>query len=93
MFNTEENPRQLSLIELTGRNALTALGITLFVTLLLTLAYSLLAVFADIVEKHAFDIQIFIAQGWMFFRTIGICAGPILLILAFALLQRFRLKG
>ena len=93
MSDTGERPRPFSLTGLTGLNALIAPGIAILVTFLLTLAYSLLAVFADIVEEHAFDIQIFIARGWVLFRTIGVCAGPMLLILAFALLQRFRLKG
>lgn len=79
-------------MKLTGRNALQALGIALVAVALLSLAYSLMSIFFDLSDPAGFDFSVFLNRVRGLFMSVGTCAGPVVFILAFALLQRLKIK-
>lgn len=76
----------------TGRNALHALGIALLAVTLLTIVYSSMSIYFDVLDPAGFSFEVFSKRVLVLFQSVGICAGPIVFILAFALLQRLRVK-
>ena len=79
-------------MQLTGRSAMRALGIALVGVVVLTAIYSLMAAFLDATSAGKFDLGLLLKRATGLFQAIGMCAGPILFILSFALLQRFRIR-
>lgn len=76
-----------------GQNFLYALGITCLVSGGLGLVYFLIFVAGDLLQNtQAGSIEWSISRAWFAFQTTFICSGPLVLILSFALLQRFRIK-
>lgn len=80
------------LIRLTDNNLLLAVLIGLITVLILTGIYNLMWIAADIFDSKPFFIENVISRAIVLIRTVGLCVGPIVFILAFALLQRFRLQ-
>lgn len=85
-------------IEMTGRNALIAAGISLGAVLLLTIVFLLLATamrFAnnsDPVIIETFDLWQFIVDLRPLLFVLLIFAGGPVFVVSFALLQRFRIR-
>ncbi len=77
---------------MTGQNLLIALVIACILVIVISSIYACLAVGAFAIDGAEFSIPKVFAYVRQLTGTIGICLGPILLILAFALLQRFRIK-
>jgi ABC-type transporter Mla maintaining outer membrane lipid asymmetry permease subunit MlaE len=81
-----------SLISITGRNALKALGVSLLVVLLLTCLYSLMAAVLYRSEFADYGVRIFMSRVANIAFTLLIFAGGPVFLISFALLQRFKIK-
>ena len=87
---------QKNRINVTGKNALVALLIAFIITIVVTIIYSLMALFFYFDGNN--NISIAGMTGYLgkaFVQTlkqIGLCALPVVFLLSFALLQRFRVK-
>ena len=81
----------------TGRNFFIALLISSIITLVIVFIYLFMAVLVNLNGKNDIDVtevasilrRIFLP----IFQTVGMCVAPIIFLLAFALLQRFRIKN
>jgi hypothetical protein len=80
-----------SLMAITGRNAFAALLLALIVAFLLSVAYTLLSLFADAIDHREIEFWIIPQKIWFFFKTMSICAAPIVFIISFGLLQRVKI--
>ena len=87
---------QESEIKITGKNFLIALLIAFIITIILTFVYSCMAFVLNFDTKEEISISgiitYFIQPFVNLFKTVGICFAPIVFLLSFALLQRFRIK-
>lgn len=84
-----------SRINLTGKNFLIALSIALAATVILAFIYMLMGsiVAGSAGTFNSVSVFEYISKSfYLFFKTIGICIAPIVFLIAFALLQRFRIK-
>jgi hypothetical protein len=81
-----------SQIQMTGRNALIAVGIALGITVILTAVYALIGAVLYRVNGDEVSLSWVLNDALSIFKLIGFCGAPILFILAFALLQRFRIR-
>lgn len=83
-------------INISGKNALIALLIAFIVTLILAGIYALMALFIYVNSDNTINvanvINYFGKIFWQMIKQVGFCALPIIFILSFALLQRFRIK-
>ena len=84
-------------LKITGRNFIFALLIALIISFLITAIYTLMASMAASSDGTFNSISISgfewaIRKFFLIFKMIGICVVPVFFILAFALLQRFRIK-
>lgn len=81
----------------TGKNLLVALLIALVITFGIVLIYLFMAVLVNLSGKNNIEFaEITVTLRRMFlplFQTVGMCVAPIIFLLAFALLQRFRIKN
>ena len=77
---------------ITGKSALYALGIALIGVVLLTMVYSLMAAIVGTSSSGEFDIGLLLGRAYGFIQVLGLCAGPVIFLLSFALLQRFRIR-
>jgi multisubunit Na+/H+ antiporter MnhB subunit len=75
--------------KITGMSALYALGIALIGVTFLSIVYGLMAMAVRYHETGQLNVGILDFFG--FFPVVGVCAGPIIFLLGFALLQRIRL--
>ncbi len=94
----EENKAlENSKMKITGRNFLFALLIALIITFISTAVYTLMSLFLNLSGKDTIEISTVISLlGKTFlglFQIVGMCFAPIAFLLAFALLQRFRIKN
>ena len=87
---------QDSRMSITGKNFLIALLIAFAVTGILTVIYSCMGLFLNFNAKEDVDfwaVITYLGQSFIsLFKFVGTCAAPIIFILTFALLQRFRVK-
>ena len=84
-------PRR-SLMSITGRNALTALGVGIIATVPVALLLGVARLFFDSMDNKDLD---FAAAGNQILGGLiglGICITPVVFILTFALLQRIRIR-
>ena len=86
-------------MSITGKSALQALGIAIIGVLLLTVIYTLMAAVFDMTEAYfetntlgSIELASTFRRAVDLVKTLGICAGPVIFLLAFALLQRFRIR-
>ena len=79
-------------MSMTGGSALYALCIAAIGVVLLTVIYSLMAAVVDTSSSGKFEFGLFLGRAYGFIQVLGICAGPVIFILSFALLQRFRIR-
>lgn len=86
-----ENETEKSRMSITGRNALHALGIALVGVILLTLLYGIVIAGIRFFDTGQVDPSRLLYDAFGLFQFIGICAGPVIFLLGFALLQRIRL--
>lgn len=84
-----ETELETSRTSITGKSAAHAVGIALVGVLVLTIIYWLMSVALRYSETGQLHLGFSYFIG--LFKFVGVCAGPILFILAFALLQRVRL--
>jgi len=79
-------------MEITGRNALKALGISLLVVCLLSCIYSLLAAltYADQIATDGIGILFGVVTGIVY--TLLIFAGGPTFVISFAILQRLKIR-
>ncbi len=75
--------------QITGKSAIYALGIALIGVILLSVMYAVMAIAVRFYETG--QLSFGFSDLFGFVATVGVCAGPILFILSFALLQRIRL--
>lgn len=83
---------QKSYMSITGRSAIYALGIAIAVVILLMILYSLMSILIEFFEATTFDFTLFFNRAFFVLKLVGLFVTPIVFILAFALLQRFRIK-
>jgi hypothetical protein len=81
-----------SQIRMTGRNALIAVGIALAITVIVTAVYVLMGTVLYRVNGDDVSLSWVLNDAVNLFKLIGFCGAPVLFILAFALLQRFRIR-
>lgn len=79
-------------INTTIRNFFTALAIFLTISFLLTLVFTLMRVFNSLISNYAVSFADSIYYLGFMFKMVFIFFGLIVLLLSFALLQRFRIK-
>lgn len=83
-------------MSITGKNFLLALFIAFILTAILTLVYSVMGTFLFLDTRENVNLSTIInhlIQSFVgFFRLVGMCFAPVILLLSFALLQRFRIK-
>ncbi len=88
---------QNSRMQITGKNFLIALLIAFTITVILTFIYSCMASFLNFNTKEDVNISAvinYLSQSFVsLFKFVGMCAAPIIFLLSFALLQRFRIKS
>ena len=80
-----------SLTRITGKSALYSLGIALIGVFILSLLYGLISTGVNTFESGQFDVWKFLGSIVGFFQVLGLCVGPVIFLLSFALLQRLRL--
>lgn len=86
-----------SRMNITGKNFLIALVIALIITFVIVLIYLFMAVLVNLSGKNNIELaeitgilqRIFLP----IFQTVGMCVAPVIFLLAFVLLQRFRIKN
>jgi len=87
---------QNSRMSITGKNSLIALLIAFTLTVVLTFIYSCMASFLNFNTTEDVNVLAVIdslSQAFVsLFKFVGMCAAPIVFLLSFALLQRFRIK-
>ncbi len=81
-----------SRIQITGKNALVAVGIAFLLVLLLSFVHSMMWMALNITDTAVISVRLFFDVVAAFFKVVGVCVGPIVFFLAFALLQRVRLR-
>ena len=83
-------------INITGKNALIALLVAFIATIVLTIIYSSMALFFYFDGNNNISITgitDYLRKAFaQTFKQISLCAVPIVFLLSFALLQRFRVK-
>ena len=80
----------------TGKNFLIALSVAVVITTVLTAIYTLMAAMIASSDGTFNSISVIEWAGAKFFslfKMIGVCAVPIVFLITFALLQRFRIKN
>ncbi|MDM7921544.1 MAG: hypothetical protein QUS14_04515 [Pyrinomonadaceae bacterium] len=94
-----EQAETRSTMSITGKSALQALGIAIIGVLLLTVIYTLMGAVFDMTAAYfetntpgSFELESAFLRAIDFVKTLGICAGPVIFLLTFALLQRFRIR-
>ena len=88
----EIDPRQPSRMQVTGRNALVAVLIAFVLVTLLTCLYAFMGVTLSKLNGDETSLPWILEQTIGMFKMVGLCAGPIVFLLSFALLQRFRIN-
>ena len=81
-----------SMMQITGRNALTALGVGLGFAVLITCLYLVLGSFSLLEEPVNFTFGSLLSEAVRLFEHVSLCTVPIGFLVSFALLQRFRIK-
>jgi hypothetical protein len=85
-----------SRINITGKNAVIALLTAFIITIVLTIIYSLMALFIHVNSDNVITIANITSYlgkiFWQILKQVGFCALPVVFILSFDLLQRFRIK-
>ena len=81
-----------TLMSQTGRNAAYAVGLALGVAFAFSLAYTLLSLIGDTVDRKQIDFWTIPTRVFGFFQVTSICAAPIVFLISFALLQRHKIK-
>ncbi len=88
---------QNSRMNITGKNFLIALLIAFIITVALTFIYSCMASFLNFNTKEDVNVSAvitYLSQAFVsLFKSVGMCAAPIIFLISFALLQRFRIKS
>jgi len=83
-------------MSVTGNSFFIALLTAFAITVILTAIYSCMALFLNFNTKEDVNISAvitYLSQAFVsLFKFVGMCAAPIIFILTFALLQRFRVK-
>ena len=77
-------------IRITGRNALIALAIAVAITWVVAAVYAIIGAVIHLTNDDEVSLSWALHDAIGIFKVIGFCGAPILFILAFALLQRFR---
>jgi len=84
-------------MNIAGKNFLIALLIAFTITFILTFIYSCMASLVNFNTKddvNVFAVINYLSQSFVsLFKAVGMCAAPIIFLLSFALLQRFRIKS
>jgi hypothetical protein len=81
-----------SMMSITGRNAAYALGLALGAAFALSLVYTLMSLILDTLNRQAFHFSVVVGRIFELFKVTAACAGPIVFLISFALLQRFKIK-
>ena len=82
-------------MNITGKNFLIALSVAVIVTTVLTAIYTLMAsiIASSVGTFNSISvIEWAVAKFFSLFKMVGVCAVPIVFLITFALLQRFRIK-
>ncbi len=83
-------------INITGKNLLFALLTAVTTVFVLTILYFLTAIMLKLSEQENINFSIvvdtFQKMFFPIFRAVGTCFAPVAFLIAFALLQRFRIK-
>lgn len=80
------------MMSITGRNAAYALGLALGAAFALSLAYTLMSLLLDTLNKQPVEFSVVFGRVVGFFQVTAICAAPVVFLISFALLQRFKIK-
>ena len=85
-----------SRMKTTGKNFLIASLIAFIITVILTFLYLCMASFLYLDTQRNINFSLFInylsLSFFSLFKFVGVCFAPIVFLLSFALLQRFRIK-
>jgi len=88
---------QNSRMNTTGKNFVFAVLAAFAAAFVMTIIYSLMAIFVDATANGNFDLAaelgIVTQRFFYIFKTVGFCVVPVVFLIAFALLQRFRIKN
>lgn len=79
-------------MKITGKNFLIALLIAFIITVILTVVYLCAAFLLNLNTTQEFNVSVIVTYLTQGFVTVGVCFAPIVFLLSFALLQRFRIK-
>src|SRR5688572_19072459 len=92
-MNGEDAPvERTSVIRTTGRNAAYSLGLSLGFAFALSLVYTLMSLVLDFMNNQTVGVGIVVQRIWLLFKTTSWCAAPIVFLISFALMQRFKLN-
>ena len=92
LCSTMQERSEKTLTRITGKSVLYSLGIALIGVVLLAFVYGLMNTIVRVWNGgEQVELGTFLFDVFGFFKLMGVCAGPIIFLLSFALLQRIRL--